>query len=334
MKRSYWAGMLAALLAGTVALAGCGASKAADGKVPAQQADKPQEIHVAYQNSSTIILLAKAKGLYEEEFAKDGIAVKYDLYLSGPPMIEAFAGKRADFANTGDMPPVSAKSGGVDIKIISRAGYTPAGNALLVRADSPYTSVDSLKGKKIAVQVGSSAHHYLILLLKQNGLSSADVSIVNLPATDHQAALETGNVDAVATWEPWSSVLVNAKAGKVLTDSSTGVKRYVAVVLGRGEFAKQYPDLTARFLKVNERAAEFLRTHPDEALALIAKESRLPAAALTKIVKETDWDSKITKQDIDAFQSVKDFLQETKVLKKDFPINELFDDQYLKKSKL
>lgn len=334
MRKKYWIGLAAALLAGAMALTGCGAAKSTAENASAPKADKPQEIHVAYQNSSTIILLAKAKGLYEEEFAKDGIAVKYDLYLSGPPMIEAFAGKRADFANTGDMPPVSAKSGGVDIKIISRAGYTPAGNALLVKNDAAYDSVTALKGKKIAVQVGSSAHHYLILLLKQNGLSATDVSIVNLPATDHQAALETGNVDAVATWEPWSSVLANAKAGKVLTDSSTGVKRYVAVVLARGEFTKQYPDITARFLKVNERAAEFLRTHPDEALDLIAKESKLPAAALTKIVKETDWDSKITKQDIDAFQSVKDFLQETKVLKKDFPINELFDDQYLKKSKL
>lgn len=329
MRGKHWTSILAIMLSLIALLTGCGGEKSvADAP---QKADKPKEIHIAYQNSSTIILLAKAKGLYEEEFAKDGINVKYDLYLSGTPMIEAFSGKRADFANTGDMPPVSAKSNGVDIKIVSRAGYTPAGNALLIRPDATYDSVSALKSKKIAVQVGSSAHHYLILLLKQNGLSAADVNVVNLPATDHQAALETGNVDAVATWEPWSSVLVNAKAGKVLTDSSTGVKRYVAVFLARDEFARQYPDLTARFLKANEKAAEFIRNHPDEALTLISKESKLPTAALTKIVKETDWDSKITPEDVAAFQSVKDFLQETKVLKKDFTITDLFDDQYLRK---
>lgn len=311
-----------------LAIAGCGGKEAASGTV--KQAEKPKEIHIAYQNSSTIILLAKAKGMYEEEFAKDGIEVKYDLYLAGPPMIEAFAGNRADFANTGDMPPVSARSAGVDIKIVSRAGYTPAGNALLIRPDSPYKAVQDLKGKKIAVQVGSSAHHYLILLLKKNGLSTSDVNIVNLPATDHQTALETGNVDAVATWEPWSSVLVNTNAGKILEDSSNGVKRYVAVFLARNEFAQKYPDITERFLKVNEKAAAFMREHPDEALELISKESKLPVPALTKIVKETDWDSKITAEDIAAFQSVKDFLKETRVLKKDYDINELFDDRYLK----
>lgn len=317
--------LLVVVLAG-----GCSSGKVAETE---KKVEKPKEIHIAYQNSSTIILLAKAKGLYEEEFAKDGIDVKYDLYLAGPPMIEAFAGGRADFANTGDMPPVSARSAGVDIKVVSRAGYTPGGNALLIRPDAPFKSVADLKGQKIAVPIGSSAHHYLILLLKQSGLSASDVSIVNLPATDHQAALETNNVAAVATWEPWASVLENAKAGKILADSSSGVKRYVGVFLARNEFAQQYPDVTARFLKVNEKAAEFIKNHPDEALELIAKESKLPVSAITRTVKTTDWDSTIVAEDIAGFQQVKDFLKDTKILKKDFDIQELFDDRYLKKLK-
>ena len=317
--------LLVVVLAG-----GCSSGKVAETE---KKVEKPKEIHIAYQNSSTIILLAKAKGLYEEEFAKDGIDVKYDLYLAGPPMIEAFAGGRADFANTGDMPPVSARSAGVDIKVVSRAGYTPGGNALLIRPDAPYKSVADLKGQKIAVPIGSSAHHYLILLLKQSGLSANDVSIVNLPATDHQAALETNNVAAVATWEPWASVLENAKSGKILADSSSGVKRYVGVFLARNEFAQQYPDVTARFLKVNEKAAEFIKNHPDEALELIAKESKLPVSAITRTVKTTDWDSTIVAEDIAGFQQVKDFLKDTKILKKDFDIKELFDDRYLNQLK-
>jgi len=323
--------LVMALVAMGMLVAGCGAdNKAAEVK---QEAAKPQEIHIAYQNSSITILLAKAKGFYEEEFAKDGVQVKYDMYLSGPPMIEAFAGGRADFAHTGDMPPVSARSSGVDLKIIGRAGYTPAGNALLVRPDSPIKSVSDLKGKKIAVPVGSSAHHYLILLLKQNGLTTGDVNIVNMQASDHQAALETNNVDAVVTWEPWASVLENAKSGKVFADSSSGVKRYVGVLLIRNDFAKQFPTYAERLLKVNEKAVEFIKTHPDEALELIAKESKLPVSAISRLVKSSDWDSTIVPEDIAAFQQVKDFLKDTKVLKKDFDIKELFDDQYLKKIK-
>lgn len=327
MQRKISLFILALFVAGLF-VSGCGTSeKAAEVK---KTAAKPEEIHIAYQNSSITILLAKAKGFYEEEFAKDGVQVKYDMYLSGPPMIEAFAGGRADFAHTGDMPPVSARSNGVDLKIIGRAGYTPAGNALLVRPDSPLQSVTDLKGKKIAVPVGSSAHHYLILLLKQNGLTTGDVNVVNMQASDHQAALETSNVDAVVTWEPWASVLENAHVGRIFADSSSGVKRYVGVLLVRNDFAKQYPDYAQRLLKVNERAIEFIKAHPDEALELIARESKLPVSAISRLVKSSEWDSTIVPEDIAAFQQVKDFLKDTKVLKKDFDIKELFDDQYLK----
>lgn len=332
MKKKQLVVFLLALFVIGILTAGCAGKDTKTAEVE-KKAEKPQEIHVAYQNSSIIILLAKAKGMYEEEFAKDGVAVKYDLYLSGPPMIEAFAGGRADFAHTGDMPPVSARSAGIDIKVISRAGYTPGGNALLIRPDSPFKSVNDLKGKKIAVQVGSSAHHFLILLLKKNGLNTNDVNIVNLPASDHQAALETNNVDAVVTWEPWNSVLENAKAGKILEDSSSGVKRYIGVFLARNEFAQKYPDYAERILKVNEKAAAFIKSNPDEALELIAKESKLPVSAISRIVKSSDWDSKIVPEDIAALQQVKDFLKETKVLKKDYDINELFDDRYYKKIK-
>ncbi|MBP2656079.1 MAG: ssuA 8 [Firmicutes bacterium] len=328
MKNKKVAALLISLLSLVFLLGGCGGKPA-----PAEEqskAEKPKEIHIAYQNSSIGILLAKGKGFYEEEFAKDGIEIKYDMYLSGPPMIEAFAGNRADFAHTGDMPPVSARSSGIDVKVIGRAGYTPGGNALLVSPDSPYKAVSDLKGKKIAVQVGSSAHHFLILLLQQNGLSVSDVNVVNLPASDHQAALETKNVDAVVTWEPWSSVLENAKAGKILADSSTGVKRYIGVLLVRNEFAQKYPDYAARLLKVNDRAAEFIKTHQDEALEVISRESKLPVSAISRLVRTSNWDTDIAAEDIAVLEQVKTFLKDTKVLKKDFDINELFDDRYLK----
>lgn len=318
-------------------MAACGKpepkSEKTEAQTSAQPTEKPKEIHIAYQNSSIPILLAKAKGLYEEEFKKDGIEVKYDLYLSGPPMIEAFSGGRADFAHTGDMPPVNARSTGVDIKVIGRAGYTPAGNALLVKPDAPYQSVSDLKGKKIAVQVGSSAHHFLIALLQKNGLKSSDISLVNLPASDHQNALTNNSVDAVATWEPWTSILENAKAGKVLADSSSGVKRYIGVFLARNEFAKKYPDVAERFLKVNEKAAQILKNNQDEALTLISQESKIDKQSLSRLVKSSDWDTKITPEDISALQNVKDFLKETNVLKKDFDIHELFDDTYYKSLK-
>jgi sulfonate transport system substrate-binding protein len=169
--------------------------------------------------------------------------------------------------------------------------------------------------------------------LKENGLTTNDVSIVNLPAPDHRTALESGSVEAIATWEPWYSTLEDAKAIKPLVDSSKGAKRYLSVIVTRNDFAQRYPDIVERFLKVNEKAADFIRNNPAEAAEIIAKESKLPLVAFARVVKTTDWDSTITPADLDAFQKVKVFLQDTKVLKKEFDLAELFDDRYLKKLK-
>lgn len=328
MKRKVTAFVLLLVLL-TSLLTGCGKGKEATAGNTGEQKGK-REIRIGYQIANTAILLAKAKGWYEEEFGKDGTEVKYQLFLSGPPLIEAFAGDRIDIGSTGDMPPVSARASGIDIKVIARAGGARAGSALLVRPDSPIRSVADLKGKKVAVQVGSAAHQFLALLLQQNGLKLNDINLVNLPAPDQQNALGTKNVDAISTWEPWVASVEYAKVGKVLIDSRN-VKRSLAVFLARNEFATQNPDLVERFLKVYLKAVDYIKKNPDEVLQLVSKESKLPVPVLEKSFKDTDWDPNIYGEDVKALEQVKDFLKETNVIKKDFNINDLIDRTYLKK---
>jgi len=307
--------------------AGCGQKSAEKAAAPAEK----KEIRIGYQASSSLTILAKAKGFFEEEFGKDGTAVSYNLFLAGPPMNEALAGNRLDIANLGPLPAIAARATGIDVKVVARAFSDELYYGLLVRPDSSITSVKDLKGKKVAVQVGSGAHLFLMLLIQQNGLKTSDVNIVNLPTSDHQTALETGNVDAIATWQPFVASLELAKAGKILVDSKN-VIRTVGVYLARNEFGQQNPELIARFLKVHQKAADYLKNNPDEALAIISKESKIPADALAKSVKTINWELSITDADTKVLAESKDFLKSTNVIKKDFDINELVDKTYLNKS--
>lgn len=286
-------------------------------------------IRIGYQASSAINILARAKGFYEEEFGKDGIKVNYNLFLAGPPMTEALSGNRLDIANVGPLPAITARSTGVDLKVVGRAFSDEYYYGLLIPNDSSIKSVQELKGKKIAVQVGSGAHLFLMLLLQQNGLKNSDVNIVNLPTSDHQTALETKNVDAVATWQPFVATLVLGKSGKLLADSKN-VIRTVGVYLANNEFAQKNPELVQRFLKVHQKAADYLKNNPDEALAIISKESKIPVDALAQSMKTINWDLELTDQDIQTLGDTKKFLKETNVIKKDFDINELIDKNYLK----
>ncbi|HWR29409.1 MAG TPA: ABC transporter substrate-binding protein, partial [Negativicutes bacterium] len=184
-------------------------------------------------------------------------------------------------------------------------------------------------GKKVATQIGSGSHHFIALVLKQNGLANGDINLVNLPASDWQNALASGSVDAVSTWEPWGATLRNAKVGKVLIDSK-GIKDSPAVYLVRNAFATKNPDLVERFLKVNQRVMEYIKKNPDEALEIVSKESKIPVAVLADSYRTTDWDLKIGSADKKSFMQVKEFLLERNIIKKDFDIETLFDLHYLK----
>jgi sulfonate transport system substrate-binding protein len=322
MKTRIVAAVVAALLM-TGLMAGCGGQKPAEKSAPAAK----KVIRIAYQPSSSLTVLAKAKGFFEEEFAKDGIEVSYNQFVAGPPMVEGLAGQRLDIANLGPLPAISSRASGIDVKVVARAYSDDLYYGLLIRPDSPIKSVAELKGKKVAVQVGSGAHLFFMLLLQQNGLKNSDVNTVNLPTSEHRAALETGNVDAVVTWQPFVASLELAKSGKVLA-TSQNVLRTVGVYLARNEFAQQNPQLVERFLKVHKRAADYLAKNPDEALAVVSKENKIPVEALAKSVKTIDWSLQITDDDIKTLVQAKDFLKETNVLKKDFDINELVDRKF------
>lgn len=321
MKKRLVAAVLAAVLV-TGLVAGCGQSTT-EKSAPAEK----KVIRIGYQPSSSLTVLAKAKGFFEEEFGKDGTEVSYNQFVAGPPMVEALAGQRLDIANLGPLPAISSRASGIDVKVVARAYSDDLYYGLLVRPDSSVKSVPELKGKKVAVQVGSGAHLFFMLLLQQNGLKNSDVSTVNLPTSEHRAALETGNVDAVVTWQPFVASLELSKSGKVLADSKN-VLRTVGVYLARNEFGQKNPQLVERFLKVHKKAADYLVKNPDEAIAVISKENKIPVEALAKSIKTIDWTLQITDDDIKTLAQAKDFLKETNVLKKDFDINELVDRKF------
>src|ERR1700761_4105983 len=85
--------------------------------------------------------------------------VNWSDFTSGPPMLQAMASGSVDIGGVGDAPPVFAASGGEAVEIVG-ARSVPSGDqdALVVPKGSSITSVQQLKGKKIAYGSGSSAN--------------------------------------------------------------------------------------------------------------------------------------------------------------------------------
>lgn len=289
-------------------------------------------VRIGYQPSSSVLLVGKAKGFYEKEMAKQGAKVEWIPFLSGPVMIEAAAGDRVDILGVGNMPVLVARAGGIDLKVIAKAAFNPATNAVLVRPDSPIKTLSELKGKKVAAQLGSSVHYFLYQLLNPLGLSMDDLQLVNLAGPDQGPALESGAVDAIVLWMPYRTQLEMAGKARVLADSShvPGSLSFYAV---RNSFGTANPDLIEAFLKATQATNTYMRKHKEETVELLAKESQFPKAALAENLKGFDWSLRITPKDVAEMKDIKDFLIKDHVLKNDFIIQDLFDLSYAEKVK-
>lgn len=303
------------------------------GFVPFSYSQIPVLVRIAYQPTSSAIILGKAKGFYDQAFAKENAKVEYDPFLSGPLAVEAAAGDHVDLLNVGNIPPVIARANGIDVKIIAKSAFNPATNAVLVSPNSSIHTIEDLKGKKVAVQVGSSVHYFLSQVLAEKGLTLADVQLVNLPGPDQGPALESGNVDAIVLWMPYRTQLEMAGKARVLIDSAH-FSGGIGVYMVRTAFGQQNPKLVQCFLKATQQANNYLKKHPQEALKLLAASSQFPPDVLKQSLEGFDWSMGITPKDVKAIDGIKHFLKDTNVIRKDFAIQELFDTSYYQQAGL
>jgi sulfonate transport system substrate-binding protein len=256
---------VAALLTLMALAAGCVSREANSG---AQQA--PATVPLS-ELSDVTLQIGDQKGgtesLLRAAGALDGLPYKvvFSTFTSGPPQIEAATAGKIDFAITGNTPPIFGAASNAKVKVVSAYDGGGVGDQVLVRADSPITTIADLKGKRIAVGKGSSAHGHILGQLKQAGLTPADVQLVFLQPADALSAFTSGEADAWAIWDPYT-----AQAAAQLPVRSIGQAKDVTNGYWFGVASDQtladpkrntaLQDLLIRF----EKAAKWAQDHPED----------------------------------------------------------------------
>lgn len=158
----------------------------------AAEAD-PAQVNLDYAYYSPVSLVLKHFGWLEQ--ALPHTKVGWVLSQGSNRSLEYLNSGGVDFASSASLSAVLSRANGSPIKsvyVYSRAEWT----ALVVRKDSPFTSVTDLKGKKIAATKGTDPYLFTLRSLQQAGLKKDDVELVHLQHPDGRTALEKGDVDA------------------------------------------------------------------------------------------------------------------------------------------
>lgn len=131
--------------------------------------------------------------------------IAFSTFTSGPPQVEAATAGKIDFAITGNTPPIFGAASGAKVKVVAGYDGSGVGDQILVHSDSPITEIAELRGKRIAVGKGSSAHGHILAQLKSVGLTPNDVTLVFLQPADALSAFTQREADAWAIWDPYTA---------------------------------------------------------------------------------------------------------------------------------
>ena len=246
-------------------------------------ADKPKEIRIDWATYNPVSMVLKEAKLLEQEFAKDGISIRWVQTLGSNKALEFLNAGSIDFGSTAGAAALVSKIHGNPIKSIyvySRPEWT----ALVTLKDKPINTVADLKGKSVAVTRGTDPHIFLVRALQEAKLTEKDVKIVLLQHPDGKTALVRGDVDAWAGLDPMMAQ-AEVENGARLFYRKPEANTW-GVLNVREEFLRDHPDLVRRVIAVYEEARKRSLANYGEVKKVFIAATKLPEAVVDKQLKE------------------------------------------------
>lgn len=229
------------------------------------QKQEPLKIGVIIYPGFAPFFVADEKGFFEKEGVNAEVITINDLNQAVPALASnqvQILFNSADFATF-------VSSTGIDIKEIFASDIGYGSDGLLVKND--INSIKDLTGKTVYLSMGTPSHFLLRFLQKEAGLSTTDITIVQMEPDQVGAAFVAGQIDYGMSWEPWLSKASERKDGKILFSSRDKPGIITDTFVVRTDVLQSRNDDVKAVVKAWFDAIEFIKTNPEEANEIMAK---------------------------------------------------------------
>lgn len=179
-----------------------------------------------------------------------GWTIEWRKFDSGTDVIAAMASGDVKLGELGSSPLAIAASQGVGLKMFMLDYGIGQSESLIARNGSGIAKLEDLKGKKVAVPVGSTSHFSLMGALAHAKIAEGDVTIMSMKPDQIAAAWDQGTIDAAFIWPPVQSQILKTGTRIVGADQTAdwGYPTFNAWVVNT-EFAASHKDQLVAFAK-------------------------------------------------------------------------------------
>jgi NitT/TauT family transport system substrate-binding protein len=221
----------------------------------------------------TLPVACEARAAANKTASPTNFAYEYSKYSGWPEIKESLMAGRIQAAYMLAPLVMDLADKRIPVKIVS-LGHR-SGAVIMVRTDSPYQQFRQLKGKRVAIP-SRFAVDFLFLrkMLAQEGMTPADLEIMEMPPPDMPAALYANAVDAYCTGEPFGAAAQSAGYARPLRMTRDEWRNYICCVLTvREELIQTNPAMVQDLVNFVLGAGVWLDTQQanrDKAVAIAA----------------------------------------------------------------
>lgn len=156
---------------------------------------------------------------------------------------------------------------GVKAQVVLVTDVSNGGDVIVARP--PITGVEQLKGKTIISESTGLASYMLNRALDLHGLLPSDVNSVFLPMSEHLRAYQQDDIDALITFEPAKTHLLNAGAKEIFSSADIP-DEVVDVLTVRQSYIDLHPEIVRGLIDGWYQALQFFENNSDTAAEMIS----------------------------------------------------------------
>jgi NitT/TauT family transport system substrate-binding protein len=208
--------------------------------------------------------IAKEKGL----FAKHGVDVELVWFPIYTDSLTALNTARIDANCSAWCDVIAPLAEGIKLKVVLVNDNSAGNDAIIGRPG--LQSVEDLKGKTVATELGTVEHFMLLQGLAKYGMTEKDIVYKNLAVPDAAAAFIAGKVDAAAVWQPWINQIQKEGKGTVLLTSKSFPGLIPDLLVFQDKVVKERADDVQKIVATWFDVLAFIKTHHEEAVRIMA----------------------------------------------------------------
>jgi len=211
-----------------------------------------------------LILVAEEQGY----FTNNGLDIVEKMYPSGVAGLGGLLDHEVELVTGSEFALVGQVLSGKDICTIAAINRS-AIEYLVGRVDRGISNVVDLEGKTVGVPLGSRPEFALHRFLYFQGVDVSELTLVDVPVAQSVDALVSGEVDAVAAWEPYTGEAKQRLGGQVVSWSVQEDQPSYNLVMSRADWTRENQELITRFLRSLVQAEAYVAVNPEAARALM-----------------------------------------------------------------